>query len=220
MNVYLGPWSRTQRRRPRALGWLAFATLLFAAPLATAQSANKLDNIDVATLPGQQIQLTLHTTDLAPQPLAFTIDKPARLSIDLPGVGLALASRRVDVKSAGVDSVVSGEASGRSRVVVNLDAPAPYDVRVNGNTIVVTIGKVPAGATPGAGAQAGEPWPDGADELQVALGGGEVAQLGLQGKQGGAGVGGRAFELGPAVWPDGGLAQIARGGFPVGEGAP
>ena len=154
MNVYLGPWSRTQRRRPRALGWLAFATLLFAAPLATAQSANKLDNIDVATLPGQQIQLTLHTTDLAPQPLAFTIDKPARLSIDLPGVGLALASRRVDVKSAGVDSVVSGEASGRSRVVVNLDAPAPYDVRVNGNTIVVTIGKVPAGATPGAGAQA------------------------------------------------------------------
>lgn len=43
-------------------------------------------------LAGQQVQLTLHTSGPAHQPLAFTIDRPARISLDLPGVALALPS--------------------------------------------------------------------------------------------------------------------------------
>ncbi len=45
---------------------------------AAAQEPLKLDAIDVQTLAGQQVQLKLHLSGPAPEPLPFTIDKPAR----------------------------------------------------------------------------------------------------------------------------------------------
>ena len=102
MNVILGTAGSKQRlpRHGRA-ALLAAAACLFGLSLglsAVAQSGdNQLQSVDVKTLAGQQVQLTLHTSGPAPQPLAFTIDKPARLSLDLPGVTLALSSRRIDL---------------------------------------------------------------------------------------------------------------------------
>jgi len=102
--------------------------------------ANTLRAIDVQTIGGQQVQLTLHLTAPAPQPNTFTIDKPARISLDLPGTALALPARRIDVASAGVDTVLAAEANGRSRVVINLDQMRPYQATVSGNDIIVMIG--------------------------------------------------------------------------------
>jgi len=152
MNDYLGTRLGDTLVRSLAPTRLALAALLLAGMTAHADVTNKLDSVDVTTLAGPQVQLTLHTTEAAPQPLAFTIDKPARLSLDLPGVGLSLNSRRVDVKSAGIDSVVAGEASGRTRVVVNMDTLVPYDVRVDGNNIVILLGKAAPGAPTGVAA--------------------------------------------------------------------
>jgi type IV pilus assembly protein PilQ len=151
MNVIFGTAGSMQRvpRRGRA-ALLAAAACLFGLTLglnASAQGDNQLQSVDVKTLAGQQVQLTLHTSGPAPQPLAFTIDKPARLSLDLPGVSLALASRRIDVKSGQVDSLVAGEGNGRTRVVVNLDSMLPYDTQVSGNTIVVTLGQGAGGSS-------------------------------------------------------------------------
>jgi type IV pilus assembly protein PilQ len=82
----------------------------------------------------------------APEPLPFTIDKPARIAFDLPNTTLALPSRRIDVKSGGVDTVLAAEAGGRTRLVVNVDALMPYTTQVDGNTIVLTIGRQPGDA--------------------------------------------------------------------------
>ena len=71
---------------------------------------------------GQQVQLKLHMSGPAPEPLPFTIDKPARIAFDLPNTTLALASRRIDVRSGGVDTVLAAEANGRARLVVNVDS--------------------------------------------------------------------------------------------------
>ena len=143
MNANLGP-AIAMPRRSDAGPFIAVLALLLAvlAPgTGRAQTAgNRLEAIDVVTLPGQQVELKLHTSGPAPQPMAFTIDKPARISLDLPGVALALSQRRVDVKSGGVDSVVAGESGGRTRLVLNMDQLAPYETRVEGNTIIVTVG--------------------------------------------------------------------------------
>jgi type IV pilus assembly protein PilQ len=131
-----------QRARQSA-AWVALACWLgLAAVAAQAQDAagNRLEAVDVQTLPGQIVQVTLRTSGPAPEPLAFTIDNPARLSLDLPDTALALPSRRVDVRSAGVDTILAAEASGRTRIVMNLDRLQPYTTRVEGNSIVVTIG--------------------------------------------------------------------------------
>ena len=100
----------------------------------------KLETVDVLTS-GQQVQLKLHLSGPAPEPLPFTIDKPARIAFDLPNTTLALASRRIDVHSGGVDSVLAAEANGRTRLVVNVDALLPYTTKVDGNDIVVTLGR-------------------------------------------------------------------------------
>lgn len=121
---------------------------------ARAQDPVKLQAIDVQTLSGQQVQLKLHLSGPAPEPIPFTIDKPARIAFDLPNTTLALASRRVDVRSGGVDTVLAAEANGRTRLVVNVDTLLPYTTKVDGNDIVVTLGNVPGGAA-AAGAGAG-----------------------------------------------------------------
>lgn len=109
-------------------------------------AALKLESVDVQTLSSQQVQLKLHLSGPAPEPLPFTIDKPARIAFDLPNTTLALPSRRIDVRSGGVDTVLAAEANGRSRLVVNVDQLLPYTTKVEGNTIVVTLGRQPGDA--------------------------------------------------------------------------
>jgi type IV pilus assembly protein PilQ len=149
MKSNIGPVSAVPRAKRVGLRFTALALFLGLAPVGASLgqgAVNRLESVDVTALPGQQVQLKFHTSGPAPQPLSFTIDKPARISLDLPGVTLALPNRRIDVKSGGVDSLVAGEGSGRTRLVLNMDALAPYDTRVDGNTIIVTVGQSRNGA--------------------------------------------------------------------------
>src|SRR5690349_12887343 len=122
--------------------WLAATAIAaFAANAAQAQGApNKLESIDVQNVSGQQVQLTLHHSSPPSEPVAFTIDNPARISLDLANTALALPSRRIDVRAGGVDSVLAAEAAGRTRLVLNLDRLMPYQTRVSGNDVIVLIG--------------------------------------------------------------------------------
>ena len=91
--------------RTAMMGAMAFIVLAAISHTARADDPVQLQSIDVQTLSGQQVQLKLHLSGPAPEPLPFTIDKPARIAFDLPNTTLALASRRFDVRSAGVDTV-------------------------------------------------------------------------------------------------------------------
>ncbi len=126
----------TVDRRNTAIAVLALA-LWFAPGFA---GAADLEDIEVLRLPGQEVQLTLLLNGPAPEPLSFTIDDPARIALDLPGTSLALEERRKDVGVGGLRSILAAEASGRTRVVLNLDNLMPYSTRVSGNRIIVTLG--------------------------------------------------------------------------------
>jgi len=113
---------------------------------ALAQDQLSLQAVDVQPLAGQQLQLTMRLSGPAPQPLSFTIDNPARISFDLPNTTLALPSRRIDVHASGLDTILAAETKDRTRVVLNLDKLVPYDMHVDGNNIIVTLGSAAAGA--------------------------------------------------------------------------
>src|SRR6185369_17679241 len=104
-----------------------------------AQGANRLEDIRANVLPGNKVELTLRLSDTAPQPLTFTVDNPARIALDLPDTSVAMTSRRIDVKQGALDTVNVAEANGRTRVVLNVDSLVPYETRVQGNSIVVTL---------------------------------------------------------------------------------
>src|SRR5450755_1621147 len=127
-----------------AVTWLTVACALGALWSARAGAADattaKLQAIDVQTLPGQQLQLTMRLSGPAPQPLSFTIDNPARISFDLPNTTRALPSRRIDVHASVLDAILAAEGKDRTRLVLNLDKLVPYDTRVDGNNIIVMLG--------------------------------------------------------------------------------
>ncbi len=142
---------RADRKRPAAFVALA-GVLAFVAQAAFAQAQVKLTKVELQPQPGEQLEVRLVLDGPAPQPVAFTIDNPARLAVDLPGTAVALDSRRVDVNAGGVDTIVAAEASGRTRVVFNLDSLQPYSTRAAGNVVYVTLGRAEASSSAAAAA--------------------------------------------------------------------
>lgn len=119
---------------------LAAALLLLCGFSANAQESNRLQDIQVQSLPGQRIEVKLILSGTAPEPLTFTIDEPARIALDLPETALGLSSRRRDVNLGPLETVLTAEANGRTRVVLNLTSMVPYETRRSGNTIYITLG--------------------------------------------------------------------------------
>jgi type IV pilus assembly protein PilQ len=121
--------------RAAALLALAACTLL----PAQAQQSRDLTAVDFTTLDGDRVQLTLTLSGPAPQPAVFAIDKPARLSIDLPDTHLALTERYRKAGVGQLRSIAAVEAQGRTRVVLELAQPTAYNVSVNGNKVTVEL---------------------------------------------------------------------------------
>jgi len=121
------------------LGWAA-AALIVAGTAAAQSGPRSLRAIDVQPLTGQRLELRLETDGPAPQPTSFTIDDPARISIDLPDTALG-TSRRQDVNLGPLRNIQAAESSGRTRVVLNLNSMVPYDTRVEGNAVYVVLGQ-------------------------------------------------------------------------------
>jgi type IV pilus assembly protein PilQ len=147
-------------RRERVATWLGrFASLCWLLALGLSTSAARaqdlrLQAIDVQPLPGEQVELRLRLSGAAPEPMSFTIDDPARISLDLPNTALALESRRQDANIGPLTSILAAEANGRTRVVLNLSQMVPYQTRVEGNDVLIRIGQAPgAGSNPPFAAQ-------------------------------------------------------------------
>ena len=111
---------------------------LLAVPAAAAQDL-ALEDIAFVEIDSGRVLMTLTLSGPAPQPSVFTVDQPARLSLDLPGTRTAVAQRYQRINMGNVRAVASAESRGRTRVVVELGSSAPYDVDVDGNRILVRL---------------------------------------------------------------------------------
>ncbi len=131
-------------KKTSRLGFVAFAATVFSAlsllsPAASAQASRALQSVDFVSLDSERLLLTLTLSEAAPEPVVFTIDKPARLSLDLPDTRVALAERFRKINVGKVRAVAAAEAKGRTRVVVELSEITPYTVRVDGNKVLVEL---------------------------------------------------------------------------------
>src|SRR6185436_15684851 len=171
--------------------WLVACIVVgLAASAAYAQGTpNKLESIDVQNLSGQQLQLTLHHSGPPADPVVFTIDNPARISLDLANTALALPSRRIDVRAGGVDSILAAEAAGRTRLVLNLDRVLPYQTRVQGNDVILLVGGASASPNVAAVAQSGAAGSPEAPRAAAAAPSGPRAIKGIDFRRGPGGTG-------------------------------
>ncbi len=133
----------TSSRKPGLRAWhliLQWLCLLCLAPLAQAAGdGNNLTGVEVGSLPGNRVRITLTTSQAAPKPSSFTIDNPARLALDLPGVHNGLKQKHQTLGVGIAKSLTAIEGRGRTRVVLKLTEMAPYQTQVEGHHIIITL---------------------------------------------------------------------------------
>ena len=123
--------------------WLAIGWVCAASSSAIAQDSAEprvLQSIEYQVAAEGGVLVTLSLSETAPEPAIFTVEKPARLSIDLPGTGLALNRRYEEINLGNVKAYAAAEGTNRTRVVIELDELGAYEIQRNGNLIAIQFG--------------------------------------------------------------------------------
>lgn len=107
--------------------------------LSTAISAGTLENIGAVTLPNGKVELKLSFDSAPPKIQGYVIDKPPRISLDLPGTKSSVNKYNA-INTENIKSVTVIEGERRTRLIVNLDRPENYQTRQSKNNLFVTIG--------------------------------------------------------------------------------
>ncbi len=123
--------------------------------MSQASIAADLQSLDVAALPGDKVELKMTFDEPVAVPRGYTIEQPARIALDLPGVINKLGAKNKELGVGNARSVTIVEAGDRTRLIVNLSTLAPYSARAEGNSLFVVVGEgvVRAAASPVAAAK-------------------------------------------------------------------
>jgi type IV pilus assembly protein PilQ len=98
------------------------------------------------------IRIDLSQALTAP-PTGFSIQAPARIALDFPGVTNSMGRSTIDVNQGNLKSVSVVQAGERTRVVLNLKQAAAYRTEIQGKSLLVILEATAAGtALPAAAA--------------------------------------------------------------------
>lgn len=114
---------------------------LIASLASTSLFAASLQSLDVAALPGDKVELKLTFDEPVSAPRGYTIEQPARIALDLPGVESRLGVKNRELGVGNARSVTVVEAGDRTRLIINLTTLAPYNTRAEGNQLYVIVGE-------------------------------------------------------------------------------
>ena len=114
---------------------------LIASLASTSLFAASLQSLDVAALPGDKVELKLTFDEPVSAPRGYTIEQPARIALDLPGVESRLGVKNRELGVGNARRVTVVEAGDRTRLIINLTTLAPYNTRAEGNQLYVIVGE-------------------------------------------------------------------------------
>lgn len=77
--------------------------------------------------------------ELKAVPTGFSIQSPARIALDFPGVANAMGRSTVDINQGNLKSVSVVQAGERTRVVLNLRQPVAYKAEIQGKSLLVAL---------------------------------------------------------------------------------
>ncbi len=118
---------------------LMMASVLLA-NAAVSQESVKLKDIAFASLPGSKFEVRMQFDSPPPEPQGYTIDKPASLVLDFPGVESQLKEKKYPLSFGSAKSAsVLGDA-GRTRLILKMNELEKYQTKVEGNVFVMVVG--------------------------------------------------------------------------------
>lgn len=107
--------------------------------VAPAVLAASLEDVDFASLPGNQVEIRLRFSGTPPKPSDFATENPARIAIDFPNATSRIGRRPVPIGVGPAQSLLAIEASDRTRVVINLNQSVPYSLAARGDQVTVAL---------------------------------------------------------------------------------
>ncbi|WP_422461098.1 type IV pilus secretin PilQ [Endozoicomonas sp. ALB115] len=99
-----------------------------------------LKNMDSAALPGEMVEIRLSFDGAAPVAHGYSIEKPPRISIDLPFTRSELPKYN-EIGFNNAKSVTVLEAGDRTRLVINLQQPTRFSTQADGRTLSIYLGE-------------------------------------------------------------------------------
>jgi type IV pilus assembly protein PilQ len=116
-----------------------FALAVLAGAAFPAWSQNAIQSINSSQQAGAEVIRIELSEALAAVPAGFTVQAPPRIALDLPGVTNALGKSTVEINQGNLRSVSIAQAGERTRLVLNLKAPAGYHAQIDGKVLVVSL---------------------------------------------------------------------------------
>jgi type IV pilus assembly protein PilQ len=117
--------------------FIAFALLTGAAAPALAQ--NTIQAINSSQQAGSEVIRIEMSEPLTAIPAGFTVQAPPRIALDLPGVSNALGKSTIEINQGNLRSVSVAQSGERTRLVLNLKAPAGYHATLEGKVLIVSL---------------------------------------------------------------------------------
>lgn len=116
--------------------------LLVLLSLSSAQvMALTLTDMSFSSQPGDVTEVHLTFDGQPPEISGYTIEKPARIAIDMPDTQSALTSKRHEIGSGNARNATLLTTKDRSRLVINLTKPVGYTTRIEDNVLVLSVGE-------------------------------------------------------------------------------
>ncbi|RJP69291.1 MAG: type IV pilus secretin PilQ [Comamonadaceae bacterium] len=104
-----------------------------------AQAQNAIQSITGGVQGGVEV-IRINTSEpLTAIPTGFTIQAPARIALDFPGVANAIGRNAVEINEGNLRSANVVQAGDRTRVVINLKQAAAYEAKIDGKSLVVVL---------------------------------------------------------------------------------
>jgi type IV pilus assembly protein PilQ len=116
-----------------------FALLLALVVAVPAWSAT-IQDIEFSSLPGDKTEIRLTFDGPPPEPAGYTIEEPARIVLDMPGVLSSLEEKHHNLGIGNARRVSVISAKDRTRAIVNLTQLVSYDTEIRGNTLYLLVG--------------------------------------------------------------------------------
>ncbi len=103
-------------------------------------SAVMLEDVSFSSLPGERLEVTMRFDGPPPEPTGYTIERPARIAVDLQDTTSGLNQRSIPLGSGNAQSVTVVETKDRTRLIFNLVELVPHETVRQDNSLVMTIG--------------------------------------------------------------------------------
>ena len=112
-----------------------------------ALAQNAIQALTGSVQSGVEIVRIETTEPLTAIPAGFTIQSPARIALDFPGVVNGIGRNAVEIGQGNLRSANVVQAGDRTRVVINLKQPSVYQAKLEGKTLLLIIENAPVAAS-------------------------------------------------------------------------